>query len=234
MKRETNLIRKIYRHKTLQRIEKKVALLGININYNVVDLLNYRLITSLLILFIIVIMFPKLLIISPIVFLLYYKGIEYLFLDFRINKRRKKLNREAIRFFEVLVLCLETTNNLKEALHLTVNSINNEISIEFGRVLAEIEFGKSFSESLRDMKKRIPSDSINNIIINIIDSDNLSSSITNTLHNEIKYLREKKVSELTSRVAKIPAKVSIVSIIFFIPILLLIILTPAIINLMIG
>ena len=234
MNKETNLIRKIYRLETIKNIERKIALLGSDVNYNVTWLLNYRLITSLLILFIIVIMFPKFLIVIPIVFLIYYKGIEYLFLDFRINKRRKKLNKEAPQFFEVLALCLENTRNLKEALTITVANLPSEIAREFQNAIKETELGKSFSESLKDMKKRIPSDNINNIILNIIDSDTLGSSITNTIYNEITYLRETHVSELKANIAKIPIKVSIVSVIFFIPILLLIILSPVIINLMIG
>jgi len=234
MKRETNLIRKIYRHETLHRVERKINLLGSNVNYNVIDLLNYRLITSLLILFVIVIMFPGILITAPIIFLIYYKGIEYLFLDLRIKKRTRKLNKEAPQFFEVLALCLENTGNLSEALLITTDSLKGEITTEFKRVLNETEYGKSFTESLQDMKKRIPSDSINNIIRNIIDSDTLGSNITNTLYNEIEYLQEKEFSELKSRIAKVPIKVSIISVIFFIPILLLIILSPVIINLMIG
>ena len=50
---KNNLIRKIYQDKTINKITKKVKLLGVDCKYDVIDLLNKRVISSLALFFII-------------------------------------------------------------------------------------------------------------------------------------------------------------------------------------
>ena len=52
---KNNLIRKIYQDKTINKITKKVKLLGVDCKYDVIDLLNKRVISSLALFFIILI-----------------------------------------------------------------------------------------------------------------------------------------------------------------------------------
>lgn len=72
----------------------------------------------------------------------------------KIKKRTTKLNNEAIYFFEVLTLSLQTGRNLTEAVTITVNSIDSEISKEFKEAIRQTRFGKSLTESFNDMQKR--------------------------------------------------------------------------------
>ena len=58
-----------------------------------------------------------------------YFGVEY-FLDKKIKKRAEKLNYEAIFFFQVLALTLESGKNLEAGIDLTCKSIDGEIMQE--------------------------------------------------------------------------------------------------------
>ena len=151
-------------------------------------------------------------------------------LDWQIKKRVKTLEKEALFFFEVLTLTLEGGRNLKRALSLTVSNIDSEIALEFKKTLEEIEYGKSLNESLKAMKKRIPSDTINNAILNMIGSNTFGNSITSSMYNQIEYLRNKQMLDIKAEINKLPMKVSIISVVFFVPIMLLIILAPVLIN----
>ena len=44
---ERSLVRRIYTEKTIKKVEKKIKLLGINCKYNVIDLLNLRLLIGI-------------------------------------------------------------------------------------------------------------------------------------------------------------------------------------------
>ena len=90
--------------------------------------------------------------------------------------------------------------------------------------------GKSLVESLKDMKKRIPSESINNTILNVTESSIFGSNIIESLNNQLEYLRNKELMEVKGKIAKLPIKISVISVVFFIPILLLIILSPVVID----
>ncbi len=227
---KNNLVYKIYRHKTISKIESKIKLLGES-DYTVSSFLNIRLILTILS-FIIVLFLSKYgYILAPVIAFLTYYICEKIAFDYPIIKRAKKLEKEALFFFEILTLTLESGRSLKHALDLTVLNIDNEISSEFKKTLAEVKLGKSLNESLEDMKKRIPSESINNAILNMVQSNTFGSNIITSMYNEIDYLREKEILDIKASIAKLPTKISIVSIIFFVPIMLIIILAPVLINL---
>lgn len=229
---KNNLIRKIYQDKTINKITKKVKLLGVDCKYDVIDLLNKRVISSLALFFIILIFSSKGYIYGPIITIIYYFGIEYLFLNYKIKQRASKLDYEALYFFEVLALTLESGRNLKASLEMTADSIDNSLSREFKKCINEVNLGKSLTEALNDMKERIPSQTINNVILNITQSNIFGNSIVDSLYNQIDYLRENKVLEVKAKISKLPVKISAISVIFFIPIMLLIILSPVILNML--
>ena len=81
-----------------------------------------------------------------------------------------------------------------------------------------------------EMKKKIPSDTINNILLNIRESNMFGNNIIGTLNNQLDYLREAKILETKAYISKIPLKISVISVCFFIPLLLLLILGPVLIN----
>lgn len=222
--------KKIFNKRTVKRIDDKVNLLGSSCKYDAITILSVRLITSVLFFVLIFSMSPYGYIIAIAFVIVYYFMFEYVVLDSRIKQREKKVNDEAIYFFEVLTLSLQTGRNLAEAINITVNSVDGELSLEFKEALRETGFGKSLTESLNDMQKRIPSDSINNIILALTQANIYGSSIISTMYNQIDYLREKRKMEIRAQISKVPTKISVISVFFFIPLILLIILGPILLN----
>lgn len=227
---KNKLVTKIYRKKTVEKIENKIKLLGINSKLDVAFFLNLRLLLTLFV-FVLILFFNKFgYLMAPIIAIMFYVLFEYFVLDYPSLKRGKKLEKEALFFFEVLALTLEGGRTLKHALSLTTQNVDSELSSEFKKTLAEVRLGKSLKEGLEDMKKRIPSDTINNVILNMIESDTFGNSIVSSMYNQIDYLREKQMLNVKAEIAKLPTKVSVISVLFFIPIMLLIILAPVIIQ----
>lgn len=232
--KDNNLIKKIYRDSTIKKVDAKIKLLGVYCKYNVIDLLNMRLLISIALFFILIVASSYGYILAPLITLAFYILSEYIVLDLPIKKRAKKLEEEALYFFEVLALTIEGGRNLKSALDTTANAIDNEISAEFKKTLSEVYLGKSLTEALDDMKKRIPSETINNTILNITQSNIFGNSIIDSLYNQIDFLREKQILDVKAEIAKLPTKISAISVIFFIPIILLIILAPVVLEYFIG
>lgn len=226
-------VKKIYREHELNRISEKIMTLK-NYPFDEIGFLNLRLITTLIIFFITLLIFRAGYITSPIISLIYYYLFEYLFLDISIIKRTNKLDREALTFFEILTLSLESGRNLEKALEITVQNVDSELSDEFKKTLFEVKFGKSLIEALEDTKKRIPSETINNIILNITQTNIFGNSIIETMYSQIEFLREKQVLSIREQINKLPNKISIVSVLFIVPIILLIVLGPFLITLING
>ena len=91
---------------------------------------------------------------------------------------------------------MQTGRNLAEAIAITINSVDSELSLEFKEALRQTKFGKSLSESLTDMQSKIPSDNINNIILALTQANIYGSSIIDTMYNQVDYLREKRKMEV--------------------------------------
>ena len=229
-KKKNNALRNLFNKKLLNKIDTKIDLLGLESKYSTEDFLCIRIITCILLFIIIFSNFKYGYIVGIVVVILYYILFEKIVLDNRIKKRGKKLDNEAIYFFEVLTLSLQTGRNLSEAISMTTSSIDSELSSEFKEALRQTKYGKSLTESLSDMQKYIPSDNINNIVLTLTQANMYGSSIIDTMQNHVDYLREKRIMEVKSAISKIPTKISVISVFFFIPLILLIILGPILLN----
>ena len=222
--------RKLYSKKQIDEVSKKIKLLGVSTKMDCYTFLNVRFF-GMIALFLVVLLFNKLgFLIAPIIAFLYYIGITYFLLDNRIKERQKKIEMEALNFFEILTLSLETGRNLQEALDVTLSSSEGELVREFREVMREVKYGKSLTEALEDMQNNIPSDTINNIVLSLTQANLYGSSIIKSLNNQIDYLREKKRLEVKALISKVPIKISIISVFFFVPLILLIILGPVLLS----
>lgn len=230
MNNKQELAKKIYDQKLVEKITKKINLLGINNKLNTISFLNTRIFTSVIVFVLSLYTFDLGYIIAPILTVIYYYLYEKIVLDDKIKRRRENLESEAMNFFEILTLSLETGRNLEEALNVTISNVDGELSLEFKEAIRETNFGKSLKESLMDMQKYIPSESINNIILALTQANMSGSSIIDTMYNQIDYMREKRKLEIKAEISKVPVKISIISVFFFIPLILLIILGPVILS----
>lgn len=222
-------IKKIYSKKYIDKIVGRVKLLG-NTNVDPYNLLIYRLITSVILFCVCLYCFSYGYIIAPIVTLIYYNVYNDICLNNKVKSRTILLEKEAMHFFEVLTLSLETGRNLIEAIEVTTSSVDGILSNEFKESIREVSFGKSLSEALNDMQERIPSDTVNNVILSLTQSNLYGNSIIDNLYTQIDYLREKRKMEVKGRIAKVPVLISVISVIFFVPLLLIIILGPVLLQ----
>ena len=221
---------KIYPKRTLDRVDKKVKLMGVNSHVKALTILNLRVFISLLLFIIILLVSNMGYILAPVIAILFYYLSEKLLLDYPIKRRARKLEKESLFFFEILLLTLESGRSLGHALNLTTQNIDSEISSEFKETLLQVKLGKSLNEALNDMKMRIPSDTINNAILNMVESNMFGSDIVVSMTNQIDYLRQKQLLDVKAEINKLATKVSIISVLFFVPIMLLIILAPVLID----
>ena len=230
MKDNKSFITRIYRKKSIKKMDDKINLFGISKKFSTEYFMNFRLFTSVLLFIITFLFFNHGALLSPIITVLWYLSVNYFMIDKPLKKREKKLDNEAYYYFEVLTLALESGRNLENAIKMASKYIDSEISLEFKETLNQVNFGKSLTESLSIMNTRIPSLTINNIILNMEQSNLFGNSIIDTMYNQLDFLKDKQVMEIKSQINKIPNKISIISVIFFIPLILLIILGPLLVS----
>ena len=234
MKDKKSFIYRIYREKDIKNVEDKINLFGVSKKFDTEYFMNFRFYTSMLV-FVVVFLFASSgALLAPIVTVLWYYFVNYEMIDKPLKRREAKLNNEAYYYFEVLTLALESGRNLENAIKMACKYIDSEISDEFKETLKQVNFGKSLTEALSLMSYRIPSLTINNIILNMEQSNLFGNSIIETMYNQLDFLKDKQVMDIKAQINKIPNKISIFSVIFFIPLILLIVLGPVLVNFLIG
>ena len=219
-------VRKICSEHYVNKQVSKVKLLGTGNKVDVYDLILARLFSSIILFALILYLYKYGYIIGPCVTVLYYFLFNEVTLDGKLRKRTNSLENEAMHFFEVLTLSLETGRNLVDAIEVTTANVSGLLSGEFRETVREVTFGKSLSEALTDMQYRIPSDTINNIILSLTESNLYGNSIIKNLYGQIDFLREKRKMEVKGRISKVPILISVISVLFFIPLLLIVIAGP--------
>ncbi len=218
-------IRKIYSDDLINDLQSKIDMLK-DFKYDAVSFMNIRFAFTFVV-FLLFLYVTKLgYIFAPFASLAFYFAFERIAIDIPLANRARNLEHEALYFFEILTLTLESGRNLEKSLAVTIANVNSELSAEFQKALNEMNYGKTLIEALDDMKKRIPSVTINNIILNMTQTSIFGNSILDTLYNQVDFLREKESLEIKTQINKIPNKISIVSVIFMVPLILILILGP--------
>ena len=119
-------IRKIYRKKDIVKIQEQLDLLGDVKKMTPERYLNIRFLTTVIVFLLTLYLANFAYITAPILTIIYYYGFYYLTLLHPIKERGKKLDREALHFFEILTLTLESGRNLENSLENTVCNVNSE------------------------------------------------------------------------------------------------------------
>lgn len=223
---------KIYSQKSLKQTLHDLERLGKDTKYTLETFCKYRILSTIAIFIMLILFTNHGYLLAPFISIIYYYLFYYINITKKLNKKCLRLEHEALYFFEILTLTLESGRNLEEALKVTCYNVNSEISEEFQKTLGEVKYGKSLNEALDDMKKRMPSDTIDNIILNIIQTTEFGNSILDTLYNQVDFLREKQIMEVKKQINKIPNKVSIISVIFIVPLIMVLILGPYLISIL--
>ena len=230
MKNKKSFINRIYREKDIKKIDAKINQFGVSKKFTTEYFMNFRLFTSMIVFVVLFIFADFGALIAPVATVLWYILVGYFMIDKPLKKRERKLDNEAYYYFEVLTLALESGRNLENAIKMACKYIDSEISSEFKETIKQVNFGKSLTESLSVMSMRIPSLTINNIILNMEQSNLFGNSIIETMYNQLDFLKDKQIMDIKAQINKIPNKISIFSVLFFIPLILLIISGPVLID----
>ena len=141
----------------------------------------------------------------------------------RLAKRKKELEECSLDYFPILLLCLKGNNNVKKAISLANDQVNNSLSKEFERVIRDVKIGKSLDEALTLMKDRIPSTYIVNIIVNLIEANRMGNSVSDSMNDQLDYIENKRKNKIIKYHKLMPLKVGLTSIVFVFMVLLFLI-----------
>src|SRR6266545_4508234 len=108
----------------------------------------------------------------------------------------------------------------------------NELSLAFSRVIREVQLGKVRREALKNMSDRLGIAEMTSFVAAIIQSEQLGVSMAKVLRIQADQMRMKRRQRAEEEAHKAPVKMLIPMALLIFPSIMIIILTPAAIQIM--
>ncbi len=148
-------------------------------------------------------------------------------LQSKIDRRQNSIRKSMPDALDLLTICVEAGLGFDGAMGKVSEKWDNELSLEFGRVLREIQLGKLRREALRDMAERIGIPEMTSFVAAIIQSEQLGVSMAKVLRIQSDQMRMKRRQHAEEEAHKAPVKMLFPMVFLIFPALLIILLGPA-------
>ena len=150
-----------------------------------------------------------------------------LWLQSKINTRQKEIRKAMPDALDLLTICVEAGLGFDAAMAKVSEKWENQLSVGFARAIREVQLGKTRREALRVMSDRMGIPEMTSFVAAIIQSETLGVSMAKVLRIQSDQMRMKRRQRAEEAAHQAPIKMLIPMIVFIFPTILIILLVPA-------
>jgi len=158
--------------------------------------------------------------------------LPHLMLTSRITARQTEIRKAMPDALDLLTICVEAGLGFEAAMSKVAEKWDNQLALAFSRTLKEIQLGKVRRDALKDMSDRLGIPEMTSFVAAIIQSEQLGVSLAKVLRIQADQMRVKRRQIAEEAAHKAPIKMIIPMALLIFPSILIIILTPAIFQIM--
>ncbi len=151
----------------------------------------------------------------------------------KITKRRKMIKKSWPDCLDLLLLCVESGMSIEEAFKRVANEMvehSGELAEELMLTNAELSFLEKRSDAYRNFGERSGLDGVKAVMMALIQSDKYGTSVGHSLRLMSEEGREERMMEAEKKAASLPPKLTVPLIVFFLPVLFIVVMAPAMIE----
>jgi tight adherence protein C len=143
------------------------------------------------------------------------------------SRRAERIDAELPHFVDQLALVIEAGMSFDAALTYLANVNEGPLAEEMQRVLTELRVGESRRTAIRNFAERVGSEEAMAFANAVLASDQLGSPLSGILRAQATDLRHRRQMYAEERAQKAPVKMLLPMAIFILPVMFVLILTPA-------
>jgi tight adherence protein C len=152
--------------------------------------------------------------------------LPYLWLTRRVGRRRQLIIKALPDAIDLLVTCVEAGLGLDAALIRVGEATEGPLGEEIGLTLREIAIGRPRQEALLDLGARTGVRDLDATMRPIVQAERAGVSIADALRVQAENLRTMRRQRAEEKARKLPAKMTIVTALFFLPAVLIVAVAP--------
>ncbi len=160
-----------------------------------------------------------------------------LLLKNKTQKRQASIRRSWPDCLDLLLLCVEAGMSMEHAFKRVAKEIGAqsvELAEELTLTTAELSFLEDRTRAYDNLGRRTGLDNVKAVMTALIQADRYGTSVGQALRVMAEEGREARMMEAEKKAAALPPKLTVPLIIFFLPVLFIVILSPAMIKVFTG
>lgn len=176
-------------------------------------------------------LFAKLGIVVAVAALGYYAPLLYV--KNRITKRQQAIQRAWPDALDLLLICVESGMGIESAFRKVSEEIGSqsaELAEELSLTTAELSYLQDRRKAFENLGVRTGLEGVRGVVTSLIQSEKYGTPLGQSLRVLAQENRDMRMSEAEKKAAALPPKLTVPMILFFLPVLFAVIMTPAIIQ----
>lgn len=155
----------------------------------------------------------------------------------RTIKRQQSIRRAWPDCLDLMLLCVEAGMSVEHAFRRVSKEIggqSSELAEELTLTNAELSFLEDRTRAYENLGKRTGLDNVKSVMTALIQADRYGTSVGQALRVMAEEGRETRMMEAEKKAAALPPKLTVPLILFFLPVLFIVIIAPAMIRVFSG
>jgi len=153
----------------------------------------------------------------------------------RIGKRQQSIRRAWSDCLDLLLLCVESGMSIEHAFKRVAKEIGEQsiaLAEELTLTTAELSFLEDRTRAYENLGRRTGLDGVRSVMTALIQSDKYGTSVGQALRVMAEEGRENRMIEAEKKAGALPPKLTVPLILFFLPVLFIVIMAPAAIKIL--
>jgi tight adherence protein C len=166
-----------------------------------------------------------------------YVGMQapYLFLKNKISHRKVSVQRAFPDALDLLLICVESGMSIESAFRRVSEEIGSQsiaLAEELTLTTAELSYLPDRRQAYENLAMRTDLEGVKSVCLALQQAERYGTPLAQTLRVMAQENRDMRMSEAEKRAAALPPKLTVPMILFFLPVLFVVILGPAAIKIM--
>jgi tight adherence protein C len=179
---------------------------------------------------------PPLVKVAAALFAAYFgMHIPYLFLKNKIQNRQKQIRRAFPDALDLLLICVESGMSIEASFRKVAEEIGSQsiaLAEELTLTTAELSYLQERRQAYENLAKRTDLEGVKSVCVALQQAERYGTPMAQTLRVMAQENRDMRMSEAEKKAAALPPKLTVPMILFFLPVLFIVILGPAAIRVM--